>query len=396
MRQVKLRGFVSRVALVALLALAAAAVPSIARAAAPSGDSINETLKPVTRWQGQVYAMGTASDPSQCQSATADPVNLTCDHFQLHTDTPGEVQVVLTWQDLTPTETSDNADFDVIVCLNAPPAGPMLPPVDPTPADRCSGGTEVAFSNESDTFERVTFNAQANTTYEVRVLPFFVVASDYKGCASYTSAAAECPTEAGGMEVPVDTAAQAFATGCDPSTTTGEREADGNGELPLPATTSSTSQPSDHDANARFALQAEQENRDGRSRPKGKVSYKEHDKTHDDDLNFKSTRVTCTTFTDGTSTSTFRGRVELRGFGKLKKTKTEPERDVCFRAVGEDNRDRKSRTGNPDRFEIEFLTLDTHGTRDPSDDTCGAPVWTRSGNVEDGDIDYERQDAHDH
>src|SRR5712691_1114727 len=73
-----------------------------AHAAFPSGNSIHGITQPSTTWQGQFYGSATSSvmlsEPRDCPPASGaggDPGNLNCDHFQLLTQTTGQVRVVV-------------------------------------------------------------------------------------------------------------------------------------------------------------------------------------------------------------------------------------------------------------------------------------------------------------
>jgi hypothetical protein len=155
-RKLRLRGF--------LTASAAATAFFIwtgtAQAAIPAGGTIGPAT-PSVSWQGQFFAAGAISDPTLCPPAAGDPLNVVCDHFSLTVTAAGNVTVTITWP-------SADDDFDLFVFDAA--------------------NNEVANSqNIGTTSEEVTFAATAQT-YEVRVIPFFVVASDYSGTATFAGA----------------------------------------------------------------------------------------------------------------------------------------------------------------------------------------------------------------
>jgi hypothetical protein len=127
-----------------------------AEAATPSGDTIGPGNP--TSWDGMFYAAGAVSDPTLCPSAALDPVNIVCDHFQLTATAACQVTVGINWP-------SADDDFDLYVYD--------------------SGGNEVASSADfGTTSETATFTSVPGAQYEVRVIPFFVVASGYDGTAT--------------------------------------------------------------------------------------------------------------------------------------------------------------------------------------------------------------------
>src|SRR5439155_5817624 len=102
--------------------------------------------------------------PDVCPPAT-DPANVRCDHFYLTVDVPpsywdannGGAQIQITWAD-------PNDDFDLYVYDN--------------------GGNLVGQSASGGTTSEQFLLQNANSTqspYEVRVVPFAVVAATYSG-----------------------------------------------------------------------------------------------------------------------------------------------------------------------------------------------------------------------
>lgn len=182
-----MRDVLSRAARIALVSLAVMTVAvgwaGIASAAAPAAGTVGPApAPPFTTWAGQFYAAGIVPDPTLCPSGTGplgDPGNVICDHYRLTVAGGGPVQVRIDWA------TPDN-DFDLYVfqCPSVPTAA-------------CDVAQVAASAEAGTTFESVNFPATGGTTYEVRVIPFFVIASDYRGCAAFT-ARATC-TSAGGM-----------------------------------------------------------------------------------------------------------------------------------------------------------------------------------------------------
>ncbi len=133
------------------------------RAASPSSGAVSQTSPRLT-WNGPLYVMSTPV-PEACPPA-ADPANVRCDHFFLTIDVPptfwtqntGGVAIRITWP------SSDN-DFDLYVYN--------------------SGGTQVASSAAGGTTSEAVFlEFPAPGVYEVRVVPFLVLGSDYQGSAN--------------------------------------------------------------------------------------------------------------------------------------------------------------------------------------------------------------------
>lgn len=142
--------------------------PRSSQAATPALGTIGPA-SPSFTWQGQLYAFQATPVPEAC--APVDPLNTTCDHFSLTVDVPasywdtntGGADIAISWG-------SPDNDFDLYVYDNT---ATLV-------GSSASGGT---------TSERV-FIANANIEqgpYEVRVVPFLVVASDYSGTAGFVS-----------------------------------------------------------------------------------------------------------------------------------------------------------------------------------------------------------------
>src|SRR6266566_1149466 len=134
-----------------------------ARAASPSSGAVSQSSPSLT-WNSPFYVMSTPV-PEACPAA-ADPANVRCDHFFLTIDVPatfwtqntGGVAIRITWL------SSDN-DFDLYVYN--------------------SGGTQVASSGAGGTTSEAVFlEFPAPGVYEVRVVPFLVLGSDYQGSAT--------------------------------------------------------------------------------------------------------------------------------------------------------------------------------------------------------------------
>src|SRR5438445_9751534 len=134
------------------------------RAATPSGGTISTSPSSLT-WQGQFFAAGVNADPTQCPP-TADP-NLQCDHFLHNSDLApdfwlthtGSANITITWA-------SGNNDFDLYVY-------------------RTSDGQLVGSSTAGggETQEQVMIQSPTSGVYEIRTVPFLVVASAYSGFA---------------------------------------------------------------------------------------------------------------------------------------------------------------------------------------------------------------------
>src|SRR5438105_61974 len=133
-----------------------------ARAATPPGGTITDT-QPSTSWQGHFYALAFTADPTLCPG-TIDTADLVCDHFyltinlsptfwQTHT---GSVAITIQWP-------SNSNDFDLYIYRDQQQVG-----------SSASGGT---------TSEQVALQNPMPGVYEVRTVPFLVVASGYTGSA---------------------------------------------------------------------------------------------------------------------------------------------------------------------------------------------------------------------
>src|SRR3989475_8474076 len=157
------RGLVFLVILLGLVMLFSS-MPA-ARAANPEAGTISTSV-PSTSWQGHLYAAGATSLPDECPPAI-DPVDALCDHFDLNIDLDpnfwlthvGSVVITIQWA-------SSGNDFDLYVY-------------------RQSDGAEVGSSaSGGTTSEQVALQSPIPGHYEIRVVPFLVTASDYRGTAS--------------------------------------------------------------------------------------------------------------------------------------------------------------------------------------------------------------------
>jgi hypothetical protein len=171
-----------------------------AEAATPSFGTIGTSNASVS-WTGQFYAVQATPLPDAC--APVDPLNTTCDHFSLSVDVPpsywdtntGGADIEIHWP------SSDN-DFDLYVYDNT---GTLV-------GQSASGGTT------SERFLLQSANS-AQSPYDVRIVPFLVVASGYDGSATFVS------QPGGPTNPPRSTGGLAFsgpATVVDPQRTEGE------------------------------------------------------------------------------------------------------------------------------------------------------------------------------
>lgn len=140
------------------------------QAATPAAGLIGPTPDPQSlTWQGMLYAFQATPVPEAC--LPVDPLNSTCDHFSLTVNVPasywntntGGADISISWG-------SPDNDFDLFVYDNT--------------------GTLVGSSATGGTTSERVFIASANSgqsPYEVRVVPFLVVASDYSGSAGFVS-----------------------------------------------------------------------------------------------------------------------------------------------------------------------------------------------------------------
>jgi len=146
---------------VIVLVVSVVSIP-VRAASLPSGTV--SAGSPSLTWSGALYTMSTPV-PDVCPPGS-DPLNAQCDHFFLTIDIPsdfwtqhsGGVAVGIAWA------TSDN-DFDLYVYN--------------------SQGFQVASSASGGTTSEAAFvDFPAPGVYEVRVVPFLVIASDYQGSAT--------------------------------------------------------------------------------------------------------------------------------------------------------------------------------------------------------------------
>ncbi|TLZ65450.1 MAG: hypothetical protein E6K12_09865 [Methanobacteriota archaeon] len=149
----------------AAIVLMVSVVSIPAGAASPSSGTVSQT-NPNHPWNGALFVMSTPV-PEACPPA-GDPGNVRCDHFFLTIDVPatfwtqntGGVAIRIAWL------SSDN-DFDLYVYN--------------------SDGTQVASSAAGGTTSEAVFlEFPAPGVYEVRVVPFLVLGSDYQGSAILT------------------------------------------------------------------------------------------------------------------------------------------------------------------------------------------------------------------
>ena len=144
-----------------VLVLSVVSIP--AGAANPSGGTVSPASSSLS-WSGALYPLMSTPVPEACPPAS-DPANVRCDHFSLTIDVPsdfwalhsGGVAIRITWA------SSDN-DFDLYVYN---PQGVQV-------GSSAAGGT---------TTEAVFLLLPAPGAYEVRVVPFLVMNSDYQGSA---------------------------------------------------------------------------------------------------------------------------------------------------------------------------------------------------------------------
>jgi hypothetical protein len=314
----------------------------------------------VTTWDGQLYAIGETTDPSLCLPNTADPGNALCDHFELTPQDPGPVRVTVTWPDSFNT-------FQLLVCLNT---------VVDTTNDDCTGGTLIAedldFGNNA--FASVVFTPTPGTTYDVRVIPFSVFASDYSGCAGYTNAnACTPPNAATGGVVSSTTCATTNDLGI--TNTLADRKITGGADI------------ADSSGNMKEHLSLNASQTQNGTQFKGMVNYK-----NDGVLRFKSTSISCVTFFDeGTDANGHpKGSAEIRGTGKLRFDSGQENDNECFRAFARDQGEPGSTSGGAtpataDQWDFEFT--------DPTTDSSGKQVCSFNGApvgrpINQGNIDY--------
>ncbi|HUS11719.1 MAG TPA: hypothetical protein VMZ30_14730, partial [Pyrinomonadaceae bacterium] len=197
---IALASLISSLVLAALL-LMAITVPAPSEAATPTAGTIGPPPGSSFSWQGMFYAAASTAVPEAC--ASPDPGNLSCDHFSLTVNVPasywatnhGGADIQITWA------SADN-DFDLYIYDNT--------------------GQLVGQSASSGTTSERAFVDDANLDqgpYEVRVVPFLVIASDYSATATFVSQAGS------GTNPPRSTGGLAFsppATVIDAQRTEGE------------------------------------------------------------------------------------------------------------------------------------------------------------------------------
>jgi hypothetical protein len=156
----------------ALVALGLACFAGAAPAATPAQGSISPAV-PSTAWDGKFYAATVVPDPNACTAGATDPIDLICDHFRLNVNSPfagqRDVTVTITWADAI-----NDFDLYVFTCPAVDAAGKCT-----MPGDLVASSAQAGTTSES-----VTFPATAGSRFEVRVIPFDVVASDYRGTAT--------------------------------------------------------------------------------------------------------------------------------------------------------------------------------------------------------------------
>jgi hypothetical protein len=154
-----------------LLVLAAVLLigPTSSSAATPPAGTISDT-SPSTSWVGQFYAAMATPVPEACNPP---PLTANCDHFLLTVDVQPDYWDTHTGgADITITWASPDNDFDLYVYDNS--------------------GTLVGFSAAGGTTSEHVLVENASTAgspYDVRVVPFLVVASGYDGTANFVSQA---------------------------------------------------------------------------------------------------------------------------------------------------------------------------------------------------------------
>jgi hypothetical protein len=344
-----------------------------ANAAVPNADTIDQTTHPSTAWQGDFYATSNplldpstpGGGPQLCLPTSAN--DALCDHFELNTQDSGPVRVVATWPGSNCTALAQAAgqpgctgatdnDFDILVCVNDPieDATEIVP-------DECSGGYTVAYCASSQPgFEECDFVATAGMTYEIRVLPLFITppGSDYQGCAEYTDVnftAHTCAAPPVLAPPPVSSSAF-FSCG-----NTLQRQMDGGGDV------TATSNPLNKGALS-VSVRRHVDSK-GKTHFRGKSNYSEQNA-----VKFRSENAKCAFFADGTNTAdsdnstTFRGSVEMRGFGQFRQDDAHKDTRVCYRVFAQDW---GQPGGGKDHYELDVFSYDA------SQDTCsGTPIFT--------------------
>jgi len=148
-----------------------------AQAADPGAGSVSPA-QPTANWDGQRYAAAATVDPAACPPKSEDPTNATCDHYTLKvpvdksywSSRDGGAEVTVTWPDA-------GDDFDLYIY---------------------KGNDMVASSASGGTTKETALISEAAGTYEVRVLPFLVTDSAYKGTATFQARAADGAPPLGG------------------------------------------------------------------------------------------------------------------------------------------------------------------------------------------------------
>jgi BNR repeat-like domain len=191
--------------LLAAAALVAGVVAPATRAANPASGAIGPASQR-TSWDGKFYEARATADPEACPAA-ADANNTLCDHYTLKVNVApsywdthtGGANVTISWP-------STDDDFDLYIYKN---------------------GSQVASSAQGGTTSEQAFVNEASGTYEVRVTPFLVTSSGYKGTAQFIS-------QEGTLQDPSPGGPQAYhgvrITGANPATEPRSTPAPYNGE----------------------------------------------------------------------------------------------------------------------------------------------------------------------
>ena len=134
------------------------ALINVASAATPGSLTLGPSAA-TKSFTGKTYTATARPDPATCLSKAQDPDNLTCDHLTLTVSGGGKVDVGISWA-------SASDDFDLYVY---------------------QGSTLVASSAQGGTVTETASFSQASGTYEVRVVPYLVASSGYRGTTTYAA-----------------------------------------------------------------------------------------------------------------------------------------------------------------------------------------------------------------
>jgi hypothetical protein len=138
-----------------------------------------------------------------------------CSYCELEATTAGTGEVSIRWPEAADPSLQNNLDLYVYACP-APVRDLLGAPLNPQPAGACNADPLASATTDRGSVEDVTFPVQAGGVYEVRVVPFFVLAAEtYTGCVGYSDGSAS--SAACGNPVPTNGGGGSITAAADPS-----------------------------------------------------------------------------------------------------------------------------------------------------------------------------------